>query len=50
MLKGTNTGVIQLTQVLHGNPGISDQLKRRAKRLSVTKRRIWNASKLIYER
>ena len=31
MLKGTNTGVIQLTQVLHGNPGISDQLKRQGK-------------------
>ena len=31
MLKGTNTGVVQLTEVLHNSPDISDQLKRQGK-------------------
>lgn len=33
MLKGTNTGVIQLTQVLHSNTSISDKLKRQGKEI-----------------
>ncbi len=31
MLKGTNTGVIQLTEVLHSNPDISERLMRQGK-------------------
>ena len=31
MCKGTNTGVVQLTQVLHQNPDISESLKRQSR-------------------
>lgn len=33
MLKGTNMGVIQLTQTLHQNPNIPDKLKRQGKEI-----------------
>lgn len=33
MLKGTNMGVIQLTEVLHRSPEISDSLKRQGKEI-----------------